>query len=191
VARHALVDFLAAVDAELAGHADDGETLPLFLLGRSALVLGFGVDVMTKDVDVVFQHGSRLLERAVEVFGAGRPGARRLGFFLETVSSGLPPLPAGFQGRCVDIPGDWSVIRPKRPEAHDLAVTKLGRFHAKDRADVQTLCDSGLLTEAGLARAFDLAHAFSGKEGEDEKRDAAHANLQAVVDYLQGRRRTL
>ncbi len=181
--------FLEAVDDELAGHAGEGETLDLHLIGRSALILGYGLRLMTKDVDVVEVAGSPLFTLAVEVFRKGGAGHTGHGFYLEAVSSGLPPLPIGFERRCVDVPGPWLVIRPKRLEAHDLVVTKLKRFHAGDREDVQILCDTGELEIGRLRERFELAHAFSDRD--DPKVEAAFANLGRVEDYLEGRRRVL
>lgn len=186
---HDLLRFLRAIDAELVHHAKEGETLDLHLLGRSALILGYGLSLMTKDVDIVHAHDSPLQIIAEETFGRDTPAAKRWGFFLEAVSSGLPPLPGGYQSRCIDVGGPWSVLRPKRPEANDLAVTKLRRFHAKDREDVRILCDRGLLDSATLRDRLDSAHAFT-EEG-DPGREAAYANLGVVIDYLEGRRRTL
>ncbi len=186
---HDLLHFLRAIDAELVGQTREGETVDLHLLGRSALILGYGLNLMTKDVDIVDIHDSPLQKIAVETFGKDTPAARRLGFYLESVSSGLPPLPGGYQTRCIDIEGTWTVIRPKRPEANDLAVTKLKRFHAKDREDVRILCDRGLLDAVTLRERLDSAHAFT-EEGEPG-REAAYANLETVIDYLEGRRRTL
>jgi hypothetical protein len=186
-----ILSFLRAIDDELARHAAEGETLDLPLLGRSALVLGFGVRLMTKDVDVVYVHGSAMLDRAVATFGPGTPAAARHGFYLEAVSSGLPPLPTGYLARSVAIPGPWRVIRPRLPEIHDLAATKLSRFHARDREDLRILCDTGGLTADGLRSAVDLAFLFAADEEEDPKRKAAYANLRVVVDYLEGRRREL
>jgi hypothetical protein len=189
VAADDLLAFLGAVDAELVRHAAEGETLDLHLLGRSALILGYGVRLMTKDVDVVDVAGSRLLGIAVQVFGKGGPGQAGRGFYLETVSSGLPPLPIGYQGRCLAVPGPWRVIRPKRPEAHDLVVTKLRRFHAGDREDIRILCDGGGMSESLLRERFELAHAFSDRD--DPQVVVAEANLDRVAEYLAGRRRVL
>ena len=186
-----ILTFLGAIDDELARHAAEGETLDLHLLGRSALVLGFGVRLMTKDVDVVYDHGSKLLDRAVETFGRGTIGAARHGLYLEAVSSGLPPLPVGYQGRCIAIPGPWNILRPSRPEIHDLAATKLSRFHARDREDLRILCDTGGMTAHRLREVVALAFAFAADEDEDPKRKAAYANLGVVVEYLEGRRRGL
>ncbi|HWE37780.1 MAG TPA: DUF6036 family nucleotidyltransferase [Isosphaeraceae bacterium] len=184
-----ILDFLKAVDDELARHAEEGERLDLHLLGRSALILGYSARLMTKDVDVVEVAGSRLLGIAVRVFGKGGPGHRAWGFYLETVSSGLPPLPLGYQSRCIDVPGPWSVIRPKRPEAHDLVISKLRRFHLGDREDVQILCDAGDLSPATLRERIDLAFAFHADEDEDPHRKKAYSNLRIVIAYLEGKRR--
>jgi hypothetical protein len=189
MAAEALLAFLGAVDAEVARHAVEGETLDLYLLGRSALILGYGVRLMTKDVDVVDDAGSRLLPIAVQEFTRGGARHAGLGLYLEAVSSGLPPLPIGYQGRCVDVPGPWRVIRPRRPEAHDLVVTKLRRFHAGDREDVRILCDAGVVDEGVLRERFDLAFAFSDQD--DPQVVTAKANLGRVADYLAGRRRVL
>jgi hypothetical protein len=160
-----ILDFLNAVDDELIRHAQEGERLDLHLLGRSALVLGYGVRLMTKDVDVVEVAGSRLLGIAARLFEKGGSGHRAWGFYLETVPSGLPPLPLGYQSRCIDVPGPWTVIRPKRPEAHDLVISKLRRFHQGDREDVQILCDTGELSPETLQERIDLVRFFVGRDG--------------------------
>jgi hypothetical protein len=189
VASEEILEFLRAVDTELTRHALEGETLEIHLLGRSALILGYGLQLMTKDVDVVDMQGSRLLRVAVEEFGKGGPAHLGHGLYLEPVSSGLPPLPAGFQRRCIEIPGTWEVIRPKRGEVHDLIVTKLRRYHAGDREDNQILCNTGEVVVATLRERFELAHVFSDRD--DPSVGAAQANLEDVVDYLEGRRRVL
>ena len=181
--------FLDVVDAGLVGLAGAGETLPLHLLGRSALVLGYGLRLMTKDVDVVHLADSRLLEAAVGLFGRTGRAVSPGGLYLETVSSGLPPLPIGYAGRLVEVAGDWEVIRPRHLEAHDLIVTKLRRFHAGDREDVRILCDSGEVDPATLRDRFELAHAFSDRDDPAVVGSAEH--LAAVVQYLEGRRRSL
>jgi hypothetical protein len=175
--------FLRTIDEELVQHARAGETLELHLLGRSALVLGYGLQLMTKDVDVVDQHGSRLLEIAMTQFG--KEGQRRLGvgLYLEAVPAGLPPLPHHFRGRCLDISGSWKVIRPKRPEVHDLIVSKLRRFHQGDREDVTILCDTGDVLPETLRARFEEAHLFS--DWDDPKVVSALKRLEAVVQYLE------
>jgi Nucleotidyltransferase of unknown function (DUF6036) len=184
-----IMNFLKAIDHELAHHAAEGERLDFFLIGRSALILRFGLELATIDVDIVHVHGSELERKAIELFGRGTANSHRLGLYLEPVPQGLPPIPGGYFRQSVDIPGDWQVIRPKQPEPHDLAVTKLRRFHAKDRQDIQILCDSGELDSDRLTQALDSAFAWAEKD--DPDRDRAVANLKRVIEYLEGRIRTL
>jgi hypothetical protein len=185
--REELLEFLRAIDAELTGHARDGETLDLHLIGRSTLVLRYGLPLATKDVDIVHVHGSALEEKAVELFGKGTLLAERWGFYLEQVPQGLPPIPGGYFKQSEPIPGAWQVLRPRQPEPHLLAATKLKRFHAKDREDLQILCESGDLDADRLRTALESAFAFSADEEEDPGRKRAFASLRTVVDFLEGR----
>ena len=98
-------------------------------------------------------------------------------------------MPMGFEQRSVDVRGPWRVIRPKRPEVHDLVVTKLKRFHAGDREDVQILCDTGEVEIGTLRERFNLAHAFSDMD--DPQVVTALENLEIVAEYLKGKRRSL
>jgi hypothetical protein len=189
MAAEDILGFLTAIDTELAQHARECEILDLYLIGRSALILGYGVQLMTKGIDVVELEPSRLFAVAVEVFKEGGPGQTRYGLYLEAVSSGLPPVPIGFQKRSVEVAGPWRVLRPKRPEPHDLVVTKLKRFHLGDREDIQILCDTSEVTVDTLRERFDLAYAFSDRD--DPKVATALANLETVAEYLEGRRRAL
>lgn len=187
--RDEVLAFLEAIDAELLRHAGEGETFDLYLIGRSALIVRLDLNLATRDVDIVHFHGTELERIAVGLFGKGTANADRLGFYLEPVPQGLPPIPGGYCHRSQDVAGPWRVIRPKYPEPHDLAVTKLKRFHAKDRQDLQILCDSGLLEADRLRQGLDSAFAWAGKD--DPDREIAARNLARVIEYLEGKTRTL
>jgi hypothetical protein len=179
--RDEIINFLEAIDAELANHAEEGDMLDLYLIGRSALVLRYGLNLATKDVDIVHFHGSELESKAFALFGKGTINAERLGFYLEPVPQGLPPIPGGYCRHSEDIPGPWRVLRPKQPEPHDLAVTKLKRFHAKHRQDLQIICDSGQLDVDRLRQGLESAFAWAEKE--DPDREIAARNLLRVIGY--------
>ena len=180
--------FLLTIDSELTKEAHAGETLPLYLLGSSALILAYNFQLMTKDVDVVHDHASRLLKIVEERFGKnGSQGVNLL--YIETVSSGLPPLPSGYQQRCVDLLGDWKVIRPKLPEAHDLIVTKLKRFHAGDRRDIRLLCEMGKIVQTTLRERF--LGAYQWVEEDLPETIQARINLERVCKFLSGELRSL
>jgi hypothetical protein len=180
-----IIRFLEAIDAELEPQTPTGQRLELCLIGRSALILRFGLDLATRDVDIIQDPGSELQAKAFGLFGKGTRNAERLGFYLEPVPQGLPPIPGGYLHRAVDIPGSWKVLRPRQPESHDLAVTKLKRFHPKDREDLRILCDSGELRADRLKERLESAFAWAEKDDLDQRR--AMVNLERVVDYLEGR----
>ncbi len=92
--HHEILQFLKTVDSELVKYADEGETLEFHLIGRSALILRYGLSLMTKDVDIVQFHGRKLENKAIEFFGKGTSNAKRLGFYLEQVPRGYRQSPA-------------------------------------------------------------------------------------------------
>ncbi len=187
-----IIQFLQALDEELSRHAREGERLVLHLIGRSALIVRYGLSLATKDVDMVTRTDTPDLEaKALELFGKGTAQAARWGLYLEGVPPGLPPLPGSYQKRSADLPGDWKVLRPRQPEPHDLAITKLKRFHAGDREDLRILCDAGDLSREGLERALDSAYPFGMDEEEEPAYKRVKANFRRVIDYLEGRSRDL
>jgi hypothetical protein len=187
-----IVQFLEAVDAALAEQASQGERLDLYLIGRAALILRYGLSLATKDVDMVTRLQDSHLEKiAFELFGKGTDNAKQWGLYLEGVPAGIPPIPGTYVKRAEALPGNWKALRPWQPEPHDLAVTKLKRFHAGDREDLQILCDSGDLTPEGLERALASAYFFGMDEEEDPSCKRVKENVRKVSDYLNGMARTL
>jgi hypothetical protein len=186
--RSQIVSFLHAIDEELAKYAQEGERLDLYLLGRSALVVRYGLSLATKDVDLVMRgEVPQLQARAFELFGKGASNAQKWGLYLEGVPEGLPPVPGSYRRLSVELPGKWKVVRPKQLDPHDLAITKLRRFHAGDREDLRILCDSGDLTPEGLKRALDSAYPFGMDEEEDPGCERVNRHFRKVIEYLEGR----
>jgi len=187
-----ITPFLQAIDEELAKHAATGETLDVYLLGRSALILRYGVNLATKDVDVLTQGDLPPLQaQAFELFGKETSNARKWGLYLEAVPAGLPPVPGDYRTRAVALPGTWRVLRPRTLDAHHLAVSKLRRFHAGDREDLRILCDSGGVTTSGLKNALDSAFPFGLDEEENPDHKRVKDHFQKVLDYLEGRTKNL
>jgi hypothetical protein len=190
--KNDVVRFLEAIDAELAGHATPGERLDLYLLGRSALIVRYGLTLATKDVDLVTRgEEPRLQKTAFELFGKGAALAQTWGLYLEAVPEDFPPVPGSYRSLSADLPGDWQVIRPKMLDPHDLAVTKLRRFHSGDRQDLRILCDSGDLTTDGLMRALGSAYPWGMHEEEDPSCKRVNAHMRIVIDYLEAKRSTI
>jgi hypothetical protein len=192
VEQNQVLTFLHALDDELAKVVADGRRFNLFLIGRSAMIVRYGLTLATKDVDIVGGLESPDLEKAaLELFGEGTPNALRFGLYLQAVPNGIPPIPGTYTKRALPFAGEWKVLIPWQPEPHDLAATKLKRFHAGDREDLQILCDSGDLTVEGLEAALRSAFLWHADPEEDPGHARALANLRRVVDYLNGESRTL
>jgi hypothetical protein len=87
--------------------------------------------------------------------------------------------------------GGWQVIRLWQLEVHDLAATKLKSFRAKDRDDLQFLCDTGRLEGRELRESLESAFLWTTDKDGDPDRDRAFAHLERVLQYLEGRSSTL
>ena len=183
--RDQILRFLKAIDDALAGRANEGDHLDLYLIGRAALILFHDVgrgSAMTADVDVVQISQTRepLFQLALELFGAGTRATH--GLYLEAVPSGLPPMPGAFRARSQPFAEEsYRVLMVHQLEVHDLVVSKLRRFAAKDRQDIRELCDKGLLRPEELKSAFDSAFVWTTEKDGDDARDNASAALQSVT----------
>ena len=164
----------------------NGQRLDLYHLGRSALVLRYQATFSTKDIDVV-QMRTHLEEKAHTLFGQDSAKAKELGLYLDLVSEGIPPLPAGYKNRSTEIQGNWQVIRLWELEEHDLAATKMRSFRPQDREDLKFLCDQGVLQPVKLKVSLEKAYLWDHKKDGDKLRETAFANLELVIAYLEGR----
>lgn len=181
--------FFQAIDDALIPFAN-GQRLDLYHLGRSALVWRYQATFSTKDIDVV-QMRTPLEEKAHELFGEGSAKAKELNLYLDLVPDGLPPMPGWFRTRSTEVPGNWKIIRLWELEEHDLAVTKLRVFRPQDRQDLRFLCDQGVLQADKLRQSLEKAWIWTTPKDGDDLRDAAFANLEIVIAYLEGRAGTL
>ncbi|MBY0232751.1 MAG: hypothetical protein K2W96_26010, partial [Gemmataceae bacterium] len=121
-----------------------------------------------------------------EPFRLQQPECRTLLVLTE-----FPPMPGGFRERCVQQPGGWKVLSVWKPEAHDLAASKLERYASKDQDDLRHLCDKGFLIAERLRQALESAFEWHLEKDGDPRRDRAFANLERVVADLDGRAASL
>lgn len=191
--RDQILRFLKAIDEALLDRPEVGVRLDLYMIGKAALILFHDVgrgSATTRDVDVVqISHPPEpLLQLALQLFGQTTQAVARYGLYLEAVQSGLPPMPGAFRGRCRPFEEDtFRVLTVHQLDVHDLAVTKLKRFAAKDRQDIRDLCDKGLLRPEDLTTAFNSAFTWTTDKDGDEPRDGAVEALRRVVAYLEGK----
>jgi hypothetical protein len=181
-----IADFLRDIDQFLA-RGRPSEILDLYHLGRSALVWHYDAPTTTRDVDVLRPRGNQsLIEFVIAEFGQGTDAAHRHGLYLEIVPDVLPPIAMGFEKRATQIAGSWTNLRIFRPDPHDLAVTKMRRFAARDREDIRFLSDRGLLDAERLTDLLDKAFFWNHPKDGDPFRDTAFEHLEIVKKYLRG-----
>ena len=90
-----ILSLINRLDEALIPLAKEGERFDMFHLGRSALVLHYGFQLSTRDVDIVGMQNRELDQKAIELLGEDSPMARSLGIYLDLVPEALPPLPTG------------------------------------------------------------------------------------------------
>ena len=112
----------------------------LYIGGGAAVVIAYGGTVATKDVDAIgLSEGMlRFLEEH-----AGKESDIQVdtGLYLDLVPPGLFLSEFGWRGRArvVDVT-QLQRIRVYVMELHDLILSKLKRFNAKDQQDLEWLC---------------------------------------------------
>ena len=134
--RDSLLGYLAVLDRRL---IDTGKSTPLYLSGGAAVVLAYGSTERTKDVDAFVAERNEVLDELQAWAGKNTVIAKREGYFFEVVPP-IYPLAPGMFDRALPIEGlNLQAITPFAIELHDIIITKLGRYHAKDRSDIELL----------------------------------------------------
>ncbi len=134
--RESLLAYLAVLDRHL---VSIGRTTSLYLSGGAAVVLAYGSTEQTKDVDAFVAERNEVLEELQAWAGRDTSVARREGYFFEVVPPIYPVAPGMFE-RAIAIEGvSLEAITPFAIELHDIIITKVGRFHSKDRSDIERL----------------------------------------------------
>ena len=134
--RDSLLGYLAVLDRRL---IDTGKSTRLYLSGGAAVVLAYGSTERTKDVDAFVAERNEVLDELQVWAGKNTVIAKREGYFFEVVPP-IYPLAPGMFDRALPIEGlTLQAITPFAIELHDIIITKLGRYHAKDRSDIELL----------------------------------------------------
>jgi|GEM_PF-5846907 len=170
-----LHEMAAFLEARALGPVD------LYLLGGCSLILFDGRVGATKDLDVVAESLRRSDEDGAQSLldTFGRSSGRAP--YLDPVPGGLPPLPIGWSDRAVPRPSPSEALRLWTLDLADLIITKLRRWHPRDRADIRHVCDRHPEVRERLAQvsASDFFE-IDWWEQMEPRRDH-------VIDYLDGR----
>ena len=108
----------------------------------------------TRDVDVMSITPRTQSELFLQKGGEGSELHKKYRVYLDFVTV-LEAYPENYQERLTEMfPGQLSRIRLLAPEAHDLALMKLGRNIERDREDVKYLAREGFIMPAELERRY-------------------------------------
>ncbi len=153
-ARESMLAYLRVLDGHL---VDTGRSTSLYLSGGAAVVLAYGSTERTKDVDAFVAERSEVLDELQVWAGRNTVVARREGYFFEVVPPIYPMAPGMFE-RAIPLEGmNLQAITPFSIELHDIIITKLGRYHAKDRSDIELLTRIPGFQEEQLTALYALA----------------------------------
>ncbi len=154
--RDSLLAYLGVLDGHLVAM---GRTTSLYLSGGAAVVLAYGSTDRTKDVDAFVAQRNEVLEELQAWAGRNSAVAKREGYFFEVVPPIYPTAPGMFD-RAIPLQGlNLQAIKPFAIELHDIIITKLGRYHSKDRSDIELLTRIPNFSAEKLAALYALARA--------------------------------
>jgi hypothetical protein len=163
--------FLEAVDAHL------DAPVRMYIIGGSAAALGYGVDTLTRDLDI-FESGRRDRERITSAAELARADT---GLALPVEFPAVADVPWNFEDRVQRILPHLLRLEPLVLERHDLVLSKLVRGHENDMLHIQAIhelvpLDLDVLVSRYLA---EMGHAATNLRSMD-------LNLLSCVDRLFG-----
>jgi hypothetical protein len=154
--KESILAYLRVLDGHLVAI---GHSTSLYLSGGAAVVLAYGGTDRTKDVDALVAQNDEVLDELQAWAGKNTAIARREGFFFEVVPPIYPAAPGMFD-RAIHLEGlTLQAIRPFAIELHDIIITKLGRYHGKDRSDIELLTRVPSFRAEQLSELYALARA--------------------------------
>ncbi len=154
--------------------------IELRLIGCGALLLQTDYVRGTKDGDVLetTDLGSDAKQRLLALAGRGTAIHRRRNIFIDIVANGLPFLPhVPLWHPALGLNRTLVRLEVQMLDVTDVIVSKLKRFHANDRSDIDAMVSRGLVCHPQLLERFRSAvDVFSC--------DARASDLPAVVEHL-------
>jgi len=125
----------------------------LHCFGGFVLLVLYERPILTADLDslaVIPNSASTLLE---EIAGRGSPLHEKHRVYLQIVT--VAEVPENYEVRLIDLlPGRHRNLRLRALEAHDLALSKLGRNHPIDERDFAFLVEKGVINRKTLEERY-------------------------------------
>ncbi len=156
--------FFQAIDRGWQGPREG--RIRLRVLGSVALMLQSDYERGTNDGDILETAGvtGPIKELLLALAGKGTRLAERHGMYLDIVANGLPFLPLGPRWHArSELNETLTTFEVDVLDVVDVVVTKMKRFHAADRSDVQAMVDRELVPHDRLVARFrDAVDGFRG-----------------------------
>ncbi len=183
--RALVLSRLDEIDIGIARGESNDSPLNLYLIGSAAMILAYGLDRGTTDIDLIGRADDPELLRLIRDDATSRPTRSRAPISIHHVDEAIAGLRPIFKTRVIEIePGRWRQIRVFVPDALDLILSKISRFSATDRQDIQLLCISTSdPVDPSTLRSRFLDH-FDWEIGDNPQ---LGERLERIVDYLSGR----
>lgn len=148
--------FLGTLDNHLAG--DD--RVELYLGGAGAILLAYGGQVATEDLDFIGEESGLLLELS-QLAGKDSDVHRLTNYYLDILPPGRFPSAMGWKERTIPVKvAGLRHIELRVLEVHDLIVSKLKRFGSQDQENIRTLCDHPEFDASFLLERYREARKF-------------------------------
>lgn len=146
-------DFLRDIDRSWES-ASSGHRIKLQVFGCSALLLQTSYQRLTKDSDVLetSDHTAEVKAQLERLAGRGTKLHALHRLYIEIVPNGIPFLPHVPKWHALGIAlqsFDVSVL-----DVTDVVVSKLARFNADDRSDIDAMIEGGHVTHEHYVRRF-------------------------------------
>jgi len=157
--------FLAELDAQLE------DTVELHCAGAFVLVVLYGREVLTGDLDYIAAIPGSAVETLQAVAGIDTTIAKKYGVHLEFVPlGGIADVPENYASRLIDLfPRRFAKLDLRALDPHDLVLSKLTRNAARDERDVAFLAGKGIIDRATLEERYrrELRPNLSNEERHD------------------------
>lgn len=127
----------------------------LHCIGGFVVTNFYGFDRETRDLDVLDARSHGKLDELFELAQEGSALHKKHSVYLQRVTI-LEAYPGDYETRLSEMyAGAFTKMRLFAPEAHDLALMKLGRNSERDREDVKYLVRAGRITEEELRDRYE------------------------------------
>lgn len=162
-------------DLDRAWDLENSTKIRLPIFGSAALLLQTSYQRMTKDSDVLetSQHTDAVKKRLHRLAGQGSDLHRQHRLYVEIVPNGIPFLPHVPDWRPFALDLKWFEVEVLG--IVDVVVSKLARFSANDRSDIDAMISGGHVAHARFVERFRAAV--------DERiGDAREDQLPSIID---------